>query len=164
MLSDPLLARDAERRYGDVSSLREWAERVGGGSFADPRKDEGGDEFIKVGGAIVVPWIREMNILLSTLSLVMLTIPHLQSTISGQSFTHNPWAIKILIMSLAHIADNLMLQRSAISRHRNKSDGGRGIVVAVGVPVRNKSDGGRGIVVAVGVPVPDVEVGVAVMK
>jgi hypothetical protein len=61
-------------------------------------------------------------------------------------FTYNPWANMILIMSLVHIADNLLLKSAAILLHRNKFGGGRGIIVAVGVPV------------------PDVEVGVTVVE
>lgn len=124
MLSDPLLARYVERRYGDVSSLRDWVERWEESDFA-PRENEDGDNFIKIGGEIVFPWIRVMNTWLSVFSFFMLcgslyglSIPE------GLYFTYTPWPNMIMLMSLMHIADNMLLQRSQ-----------RGIIAAVRVPV-----------------------------
>jgi hypothetical protein len=130
MLNDPLLARDVERRYGDVSSLREWVERWEGDDFA-PLKNEGGDDSIKVGGNYLFLWITVANKWLSVLSVVALT------------FIYISWAKWILFVSLMHIYDNRLLQRAAITRYRKKS-GERGIIVAVGVPVPD---------VEVGIPV-----------
>ncbi len=106
-----------------VTYPRDWVEQLDK-DCSDPRKNKGEDEFIKAGGVIVIPWIREMNIWLSMLSFVFLC------------FTYSPWVKMILFMSFVHIADNFLLQRAAIIRHRNKSGGGS-IIVAVGVPVQD---------------------------
>jgi len=119
-----------ERRYGDVSSLRDWVERWEGDDFA-PLKNEGGDDSIKVGGKHLFPWITVANKWLSMLSVIALT------------FIDISWAKLILFMSLVHICDNRLLQRAAIIRNRKKYGEG-GIIVAVGVPARD---------VEVGIPV-----------
>jgi hypothetical protein len=108
-----------ERRYGDVSSVRDWVDRLVGDGFA-PQKNEGGDDFIKVGGKNFFPWITVANNWLSMLSVVTLT------------FIYNPWAKLIMFMSLVHIGDNMLLESAAIILNRKESGDG-GIIVAVGV-------------------------------
>ena len=121
-----------ERRYGDVSSLCDWVEWWEGDDFA-PRKNEGGDGSIKVGGKCLFLWTVANN-WLSMLSVVALTIIYI------------PWAKLILFISLVHICDNRLLQRDAIIHNRKKS-GEEDIIVVVGVPAPD---------VEVGIPVVNV--------
>ena len=127
MLNDPLLTQDVDRRYGDVSSLRDWVERWEGDDFA-PLKNEGGDDSIKVGGKRLFPWITVANKWLSMLSVIALI------------FIYISWAKLILLVSLVHICGNRLLQ---IAGNRKKSGEG-GIIVVMGVPAPN---------VEVGIPV-----------
>ena len=127
MLNDPLLTRDVDRRYGDVSSLHDWVERWEGDDF-DPLKNEGGDDSIKVGGKHLFPWITVANKLLFMLLVIALT------------FIYISWAKLILFVSLVHICNNRLLQRAG----NWKKSGEGGIIVVVGVPAPN---------VEVGIPV-----------
>ena len=132
MLNDPVLVRDMERRYGDISSLRESVDD----GFALQKKED--EDFIKVGPKQVVPWIKTANIWLLMILFVTLY------------FNFGLFTMMIVLASLVHIIDNILLQRAIIFA---RSRGGK-----------DRSNTKNDIVAAVGVPVPVVDVGIPINK
>ncbi|KAL7547066.1 hypothetical protein ACHAWF_010389 [Thalassiosira exigua] len=132
MLSDPVLVRDLEGRYGDLTSLRESVRQWEGDGFALQKKEE--EDFVKVGGDAVVPWIRIANVWLSLALSVTLYC------------AYNPLTTMILLASAVHIVDNMLIRRDALARGRR----------------REAKSEMRGLVADVGVPIPEAEVGVPV--
>ena len=136
MLNDPVLVRDMERRYGDISSLRESVKQWEVDGFALQKKEE--NDFIKVGPKLVVPWIKTANIWLLMILFVTLY------------FNFGLFTMMIVLASLVHIIDNMLLQRAIISA---RSRGGK-----------DRSNTENDVVAVVGVPVPVADVGIPVNK
>ena len=98
LLKDPVLARDMERRYGDVSSLRHSVERWELDGFAMQKKDE--EDYVK---SKELPWIRTVNGWLS----LLLFLTMYASFSAGTLF--------VVLMCSAHLVDNVLLQRRCIA-------------------------------------------------
>lgn len=133
MLNDPVLVRDMERRYGDLTSLRESVQQWELDCFAVQKKEC--DQFLKVGGELTVPWIKSMNVSLVFVDCLVLYL------------NFNPVTSMILLGSLVHQVDNMLLLRAVVELN-GKERGGKS---------RSNND-----IAVVGVPVPDVDVGVPV--
>ena len=124
MLNDPVLVKDMERRYGDITSLRDVVHQWETDGFTLQKKES--DDCIKVRGIVYVPWIRIANtcLVLTTLMTLYCNFGVLTSM--------------ILTMNLVHLVDNALLHKAAVARHNgrdwNKSEKGK-VVAAVGVPV-----------------------------
>lgn len=138
LLNDPLLVRDMESRYGDLTSLRESVRQWEDDGFALQKKDD--DVGVKVGGKLVVPWIKTMNIWLCIIFFVTFYC------------NANDVTLIILVMCFVHMIDNLLLQRAAMARVVGR--GGRN-------DQSNKLESNN-IVAAVGVPLPEADVGLPV--
>jgi len=136
MLNDPLLVRDMEARYGDLTSLRESVRQWECDGFALQKKEEA-EDCIKANGAYVVPWIRIMNGWLVVLASLTMYLSYGLPT------------VLILLGCFVHLADNVLLHRAATARSSVR-----------GTEQSKKS--GDTVLAAVGVPVEDVEVGVPV--
>ncbi|KAL9185773.1 hypothetical protein ACHAXT_003550 [Thalassiosira profunda] len=117
MINDPVLVRDMERRYGDLSSLREKVQDWESDDFQIEKEECAGK----------ISWLREMNVSLVLIDLMLFY------------FEMNCWTAFIMLASFAHFVDNLLIQRAANKRwgggedDRKPSD--KKIVAAVGVPV-----------------------------
>ena len=148
MVNDPVLARDIERRNGDLTSLRasvrEW-ERSG---FFDVTKKELADEQVVMVGVS----IRAFNRLL--LIVFFMTMYHSYSSV----------AAFVVAFCAVHILDNLALHRAAAKRRassssrRGQQSQGQGNDRA-----EERAMDLIGQEVAVGVPVNDAEVAVPLM-
>ena len=127
LLNDPILARDVETRYGDISSLRKSVKE-----FTLQKKDD--DVGVKVGGSLTVPWIKVSTVWL--LFIFFLTLNLNFSTLT----------LMILTASLVHIIDNLLIHRAAVAKHVAGTGGktykskpeASCVVAAAGVPLQIK--------------------------
>ena len=128
MLNDPVLVRDMERRYGDLSSLREKVQDWESDDFQLQK-----EEFVRNGSTIHLPWLREMTVFLA-LTLVMLLYCEM-----------NGFTSFVVMGSLAHFVDNLFIQRAANKRwgegKNDRKPNDEKIVAAVGVPVPMAEEG-----------------------
>ena len=116
-----------ERRYGDLTSLRESAKQWEADEFTLDKKEDGA-EYVKVGGRIIIPWIKTANIVLSLIMFVPLT------------FSYCFLSSLTLAICLVNIIDNNMIlaqkRKDAADQKQNKSNSGssEGEVALVGVP------------------------------
>ena len=148
MVNDPVLARDIERRNGDLTSLRasvrEW-ERSG---FFDVTKKEVSDEQVVMVGVSIHAFNRLLLI------VFFMTMYHSYSSV----------AAFVVAFCAVHILDNLALHRAAAKRRassssrRGQQSQGQG---------NNRAEERAidliGQEVAVGVPVNDAELAVPLM-
>lgn len=134
MLNDPVLTKDMEKMYGDLSSLRERVKQWESDGFAIQKKED--DGCVKgSGGRVHVPWIQSANIFLRL------------TFVFTMYFNFNRWTMMIWLTSLVHLVDNMLLHKAAIAR--------------VGGKEGTKSED-KGLIANVGVPVAEVDVGVPV--
>ena len=148
MVNDPVLARDIERRNGDLTSLRalvrEW-ERSG---FFDVTKKELADEQVVMVGVSIHAFNRLLLI------VFFMTMYHSYSSV----------AAFVVAFCAVHILDNLALHRAAAKRRassssrRGQQSQGQGNDRA-----EERAMDLIGQEVAVGVPVNDAEVAVPLM-
>lgn len=132
LLNDPILARDVETRYGDISSLRESVKQWQEDEFTLQKKDV--DVGVKVGGSLTVPWIKVSTVWLCLIFFLTLNLNF--STLT----------LMILTASLVHIIDNLLIQRAAVAKHVAGTGGktykskpeASCVVAAAGVPLQIK--------------------------
>lgn len=115
-----------ERRYGDLTSLRDSAKQWEADEFALDKKEEGA-EYVKVGGRIIIPWIKTANIVLSLIMFVPLT------------FSYCFLSSLTLAICLVNIIDNNMIlaqKRKDADQNQNKSKSGSSEVevAIVGIP------------------------------
>jgi hypothetical protein len=116
-----------ERRYGDLTSLRESAKQWEADEFTLDKKEEGA-EYVKVGGRIIIPWIKTANIVLSLIMFVPLT------------FSYCFLSSLTLAICLVNIIDNNMIlaqkrKDADQNQHKNNSgSSGEGEVAIAGIP------------------------------
>eukprot|EP01083_Nonionella_stella_P014616 41040_1 len=136
MLNDPILVKDMEKRYGDLSSLRESVKQWESDGFAIQKKEDDGCTNGS-GGRVTVPWVETANVWLAlTFSITMY-------------FNFNVLTMTILLTTVVHWVDNMLLRKAAVARV------GRG---------ESKNSENKGLIADTGVPVPEADVGVPVNK